>query len=134
MVREQTVAGMLLVGTADPEILSLFLERVPQIVLVDHRDPTGRHDCILSDGLAGGLPRQTIFLSWAMSGSRFSVMMTTAASFQDRLRGFVCAHFEAGRTVDPRLVVTAASEENPAVRPADTSGLAGAPDRLVRRQ
>lgn len=55
MIRDQTVAGMLLVGTADPKILSVFLERVPQIVLVDHRDPARRHDCIVSDGLGGAM-------------------------------------------------------------------------------
>lgn len=111
MVREQTVAGMLLVGTADPEILSMFLERVPQIVLVDHRDPTGRHDCILTNGLAGAMDA-THYL-FALGHRRIAFLRDdpSAPSFQDRLRGFVCAHFESGRAVDPRLVLTASEDE-----------------------
>ena len=112
MVREQTVNGMLLVGTADPEILSVFLERVPQIVLVDHRDPTCRHDCIVSDGVGGALAATKYLFELGHQRIAFLRDDASAASFQDRLRGFVCAHFEAGRTVDPRLVVTASSEEN----------------------
>ncbi len=111
MVRDQTVAGMLLVGTADPEILSVFLERVPQIVLVDHRDPIRRHDCIVSDGL-GGAMAATKYL-FELGHQRIAFLRDDAAtvSFQDRLRGFVCAHFEAGRAVDPQLVVTMQSAD-----------------------
>ena len=112
MVREQTVAGMLLVGTADPEILSVFLERVPQIVLVDHRDPARRHDCIVSDGLGGAMAATKYLFDLGHQRIAFLRDDASAASFQDRLRGFACAHFEAGRTVDPRLVVTTSSEEN----------------------
>ena len=114
MVRDQTVAGMLLVGTADPEILSVFLERVPQIVLVDHRDPIRRHDCIVSDGL-GGAMAATKYL-FELGHQRIAFLRDDAAtvSFQDRLRGFVCAHFEAGLSVDPCLVVTAAPDETTA--------------------
>lgn len=112
MVQDQTVAGMLLVGTADPKILSVFLERVPQIVLVDHRDPTRRHDCIISDGLGGAMAAVKYLFDLGHQRIAFLRDDAAAASFQDRLRGFVCAHFEAGRTVDPRLVVTAALEEN----------------------
>ncbi len=106
MVREQTVAGMLLVGTADPEILSVFLERVPQIVLVDHRDPTRRHDCIVSDGLGGAMAATKYLFELGHRRIAFLRDDVSAASFQDRLRGFVCAHFEAGRAVDPQLAVT----------------------------
>ena len=111
MIRDQTVAGMLLVGTADPEILTAFLERVPQIVLVDHRDPTRRHDCIVSDGLGGAMAATKYLFELGHQRIAFLRDDASAASFQDRLRGFVCAHFEAGRAVDPRLIVTAALEE-----------------------
>ena len=112
MVREQTVSGMLLVGTAEPEILALFSENVPQIILVDYRDPTNRHDCILSDGLGGALAA-TKYL-FGLGHTRIAFLRDNALplSFRDRLRGFVCAHYEAGRSIDPRLVVTASSEEN----------------------
>ncbi len=115
MVREQTVAGMLLVGTADPEILSRFLERVPEIVLVDHRDPTGQHDCVVSDGV-GGMAEATRYLLGL--GHRRIAFLQDAAdvpTFRDRLRGFVCAHFEAGLTADPALVLTANEAALPGV-------------------
>lgn len=115
MVREQTVAGMLLVGTADPEILSVFLERVPQIVLVDHHDPTGRHDCIRSNGLVGAMEAINYLFHL---GHRRIVFLQDAPhvpSFQDRLRGYVCAHFEAGVALDPNLVITAAEDTISAV-------------------
>ena len=126
MIREQTVAGMLLVGTADPKILSLFLERVPQIVLVDLRDPTGRHDCILSDGLGGAMAATNYLFELGHERIAFLSADASAASFQDRLRGFVCAHFEAGRILDPRLVVTAASMED---IPGAMRDLLALPDR-----
>lgn len=115
MVREQTVAGMLLVGTADPEILSVFLERVPEIVLVDHRDPTGQHDCVISDGV-GGMAEATRYLLGL--GHRRIAFLQDAAdvpTFRDRLRGFVCAHFEAGLSVDPARVLTANAAALPGV-------------------
>ncbi len=112
MIRDQTVAGMLLVGTADPEILTAFLERVPQIVLVDHRDPTRRHDCIVSDGLGGAMAATQYLFDLGHRRIAFLRDDASAASFQDRLRGFVCAHFEAGYAVDPRLVVTTQSVDD----------------------
>ncbi len=111
MIREQTVGGMLLVGTADPEILSVFLERVPQIVLVDHRDPTGRHDCILSNGLAGAMEATRYLFELGHRRIVFLRDYPHVPSFQDRLRGFVCAHFEAGYALDPRLVITATEDK-----------------------
>ena len=106
MVREQTVSGMLLVGTADPEILGVFLERIPQIVLVDHRDPTCGHDCIISDGVGGAVEATQYLFALGHQRIMFLTDDSSAASFKDRLRGFVLAHYEAGRTLDPRLVVT----------------------------
>lgn len=112
MIRDQTVAGMLLVGTADPEILSVFLERVPQIVLVDHRDPTRRHDCIVSDGLGGAMAATGYLFELGHERVAFLRDNPAPVSFQDRLRGFLCAHFEAGRALDPRFVVDAAGEDD----------------------
>ena len=126
MVHDQTVAGMLLVGTADPEILGVFLERVPQIVLVDHRDPTRRHDCIVSDGLGGAMDATRYLFELGHTKIAFLRDDASAASFQDRLRGFVCAHFEAGRAVDPRFVVTASLEDDV---PCALHDLLASPDR-----
>ena len=126
MVQDKTVAGMLLVGTAEPAILAVFLERIPQIVLVDHRDPTHSHDCIVSDGLGGALAATKYLFELGHQRIAFLSDDAAAASFQDRLRGFVCAHFEVGRTVDPRLIVSADSEDS---IPAAIQGLLTGPDR-----
>ena len=115
MVREQTVAGMLLVGTADPDILAAFLERVPQIVLVDSRDPSANHDCVLTDGLTGGMDAARYLLGLGHRRIIFLQDSADVPTFQDRLRGFVCAHFEAGIPLDPARVVTAGEDEFPAV-------------------
>ncbi len=112
MVREQTVAGMLLVGTADPKILSVFLERVSQIVLVDCHDPTRRHDCIVSDGFGGALAATQYLFELGHQKIAFLRDDALSTSFQDRLRGFVCAHFEAGFSADPRLILTVPSEDD----------------------
>jgi len=126
MIRDQTIAGMLLVGTADPAILNLFLERVPQIVLVDHRDPTCRHDCIVSDGLGGALAATQYLFGLGHRRIAFVRDDPSAASFQDRLRGFVCAHFEAGFLLNPHLVVDVADETE---IPAVVTALLTRPDR-----
>ena len=126
MIQDQTVAAMLLVGTADPEILAVFLERVPQIVLGDHRDPTRRHDCIVSDGLGGALAATEYLFHLGHKRIAFLRDNPSAVSFGDRLRGFVCAHFEANRAVDPRFVVEAAGEDD---IPRAIAELMALPDR-----
>ena len=126
MVRDQTVAGLLLVGTADPEILSVFLERVPQIVLVDNRDPAHRHDCIISDGVGGAIAATRYLFELGHERVAFLRDNPSAVSFGDRLRGFVCAHFEAGRTLDPRFIVEAAGEDD---IPRALEQLMAGPDR-----
>ena len=110
MVRDQTISGMLLVGTADPGVLAAFLERVPQIVLVDGRDPTGRHDCIVSDGLGGALTATRYLFGLGHRRIAFLVSDPGAPTFLDRQRGFVCAHFEAGLALDPALLVEVESD------------------------
>ncbi len=110
MVREQTVSGMLLVGTADPEILAAFLEHVPQIVLVDNHDETGRHDCILSDGIGGAAAATNYLFELGHRRIGFAMSESQTATFQDRLTGYLAAHFRAGIAVDPALIVTTESE------------------------
>lgn len=126
MIRDQTIAGMLLVGTADPEILNAFLTRVSQIVLVDLRDPTHHHDCIVSDGLGGALAAIQYLFRLGHRRIAFVRDDPAAASFQDRLRGFVCAHFEAGIPLDPTLLLDLAHEDE---IPAAVTALLTQPDR-----
>jgi DNA-binding LacI/PurR family transcriptional regulator len=105
MVRDRTVAGMLLVGTADPQVLTTFLEHVPEIVLVDNRDSTGKHDCIVSDGFAGTVEATRYLMDLGHKRIGFITDDSTVPTFQDRLHGFICAHFDAGRILDPGLIV-----------------------------
>lgn len=111
MIREQAVAGMLLVGTADPEILTAFMEQVSQIVLVDHRDSTGQHDCILSDGFRGMLMATRYLLEIGHRRIGFLLGDVRADTFQDRLHGYLAAHFEAGLAVAPEAVISFAAED-----------------------
>ena len=126
MIREQTIGGMLLVGTADPDLLALFLEHVPQIVLVDQPDPSGQHDCLISDGFGGMLAATNYLITLGHRRIGFLRDNPTVLAFQDRLRGFVCAHFEAGIPLDPRTLVTTQCEEEV---PAALHGLLCSPDR-----
>ena len=112
MVSEQAIAGMLLVGTADPEILSAFLEHVPQIMLVDNRDATGKHDCIVSDGLGGVLEATRYLFGLGHTRIAFLLDDVQVVTFQDRLRGFVCAHFERGLSVSPSQIITSVPKQD----------------------
>jgi DNA-binding LacI/PurR family transcriptional regulator len=105
MIRERTVSGMLLVGTADPLVLSLFLEHIPEIVLVDNRDTTGRHDCIISNGFAGTVEAARYLFELGHRKIGFINDDPNAPTIADRLHGFICAHFDAGRTVDPNHIL-----------------------------
>ena len=126
MVQERTIAGMLLVGTAEPTVLATFLECVPQIVLVDNRDPTYRHDCILADNL-NGLLTATHYL-FGLGHRRIGFLMAGpfASTFHERLRGFACAHFEAGIELDPRLILKLGAEDD---IPDAVRSVLHAPDR-----
>jgi DNA-binding LacI/PurR family transcriptional regulator len=105
MVRDRTVSGMLLVGTADPKVLSLFLEHVPEIVLVDNRDTTGKHDCVISNGFAGTVEATRYLFELGHRKIGFINDDPNAPTIKDRLHGFICAHFDAGRTVDPNYIL-----------------------------
>jgi len=50
MIKEKSVSGLLLVGSADPKVVDTFAQHVPHIVLVDNLDETGRFDCVIPDG------------------------------------------------------------------------------------
>ena len=112
MIREQAVSGMLLVGTADPEILTAFLEHVPQIVLVDNRDGTGRHDCIVSDGIAGAALSTKYLFDLGHRRIGFAMSESQTPTFQDRLTGYLAAHFRAGLPADSSLIVATGTEED----------------------
>jgi DNA-binding LacI/PurR family transcriptional regulator len=100
MVREQAVAGMLLVGTAEPEILEAFVRYVPHIVLLDNRDVNGQHDSIFSDGFAGGYEATDHLIKLGHKKIGFLTSGVSEVTFKDRLNGYICAHVNAGLNVN----------------------------------
>jgi LacI family transcriptional regulator len=113
MVQEQAIGGMLLVGTADPEILATFAEHVPNIVLVDNRDETGIYESVVSDGFGGAYTATRHLLDLGHRRIGFFLSEEGITTFQDRLRGYRCALIEAGILPDAELLVCGAgtSEE-----------------------
>jgi LacI family transcriptional regulator len=96
MVRDSAVAGMLLVGTADPEILESFVRYVPHIVLLDNRDVNGLHDSVFSDGFSGSYEATRHLLNLGHRQIGFMTSRATEVTLRDRFNGFICAHYHAG--------------------------------------
>jgi LacI family transcriptional regulator len=122
MVEQRIISGLLLVGTADPHVLSTFADYVPNIILVDNRDENGAVESVVSDGF-GGTYAATRFLLSLGHRDRIAFLRphATSATIQDRLRGYVCALFEAGIVPNPDnvLTITAVGEDTltPLMRP-----------------
>ncbi|BDI31618.1 LacI family transcriptional regulator [Capsulimonas corticalis] len=112
MFREQSVAGMLLVGAALPDILAAYDSHLPPSVLVDNRDTSGRHDCILSDGFGGMLAATQHLLDLGHRRIAFIQDEPTAPSFRDRQRGYLCALWEAGLIPNPEWIVSTERRAN----------------------
>jgi len=104
MISEQAVPGMLLVGTADSEILELFAKFVPKIVVVDNRDPMMLHDCVITDGFRGSAQAVEYLLKLGHRRIAFVTSRDADVSFDDRLNGYMCALFQAGFDVDRRII------------------------------
>ena len=112
MVREQAVAGMLLVGTADSEILETFTQYVPHLVLLDNRDVLGRYDSVFSDGFGGAYEATRHLLELGHRQIGFLTSRAPEITFKDRLNGFVCAHFHAGVPLRPDCVLAVGNLED----------------------
>ena len=104
MIRDQAVPGMLLVGTADPEIMRLFAQFVPKIVIVDNRDPLMQHDCVITDGFRGTATGVRHLLDLGHRKIAFITDRTVDAMFNDRLNGYICTLFQAGIDVDRTII------------------------------
>src|SRR3569833_1399381 len=115
MVQERSIAGLLLVGTADPKVLETFARHVPHIVLVDNVDPTGRFDCVFPDGFRCMYKATKHLIDLGHTKIGFYVDSSRSATFQDRLHGYICAHVDAGISVGPQLVVPEDRSEHVAV-------------------
>jgi DNA-binding LacI/PurR family transcriptional regulator len=104
MISEQAVPGMLLVGTADSEILELFAKFVPKIVIVDNRDPMMLHDCVITDGFRGSAQAVKYLLKLGHRRMAFVASRDADVSFDDRLNGYICTLFRAGIDMDRALI------------------------------
>ncbi|MES2461898.1 MAG: LacI family DNA-binding transcriptional regulator [Armatimonadota bacterium] len=105
MIQEQAIGGMLLVGTADPEVLATFAAHVPNIVLVDNRDETGVYESVISDGFGGAYVATRHLIDLGHSRIGFFLSEPGVTTFQDRQRGYLSALFEAGIVPEQDLVL-----------------------------
>ncbi len=131
MFRDQAVAGMLLVGAAPPDVLDAYDAHLPQSVLVDNRDATGRHDCVLSDGFDGVLEATRYLLGLGHRRIGFVMNEPRAVSFQDRRRGWLCALWEAGIMPDPSWIVSVQTDEEIDARLEQALGVADRPTAYI---
>jgi LacI family transcriptional regulator len=95
---------MLLVGTADPEVVDQFLKFVPRIVIVDNRDPQNSHDCVITDGFNGARLAVSHLLKMGHRRIGFLKSRQLDVSFCDRLNGYLCTLFQAGLELDRSLI------------------------------
>jgi DNA-binding LacI/PurR family transcriptional regulator len=106
MVQDQAISGMLLVGTgADPETLAYFAESVPHLILLDDRDPTGRIECVTSDGFGGAREATNYLMECGHRRIGFFLGEENVRPFQQRLHGYISALFDAGIVPDPNLII-----------------------------
>lgn len=112
MVQEQAIGGMLLVGTADPEILATFAAHVPNLVLVDNRDETGIYESVISNGFGGAYAATRHLLDLGHRRIGFLLSEQGVTTFEDRLHGYLSALFDAGITPDQGLVLRAKVDSN----------------------
>lgn len=131
MVLERAVGGMLLVGTADPTVLSTFAQHIPDLVLLDNHDEEGLYESIVSDGFGGAYRATRYLLELGHRRIGFYLPEQGVATFQDRQRGYWCALLEAGIPPDPALVLVEGSPEETTQRMARLMTLSAAPTALI---
>ncbi|MBC8135364.1 MAG: LacI family DNA-binding transcriptional regulator [Fibrella sp.] len=106
MVKEQMINGMLLVGSAESDDFSTIARHVPNLVLVDNPDETHRYEAIISDGFSGAYEATQYLLDLGHGDNTvFLTAQRKSKTFQERLRGYICALFENGITADSGKVV-----------------------------
>ena len=104
MSREQAVAGMLLVGAAPEGVLGVFRGQIGPAVLVDNQAACGQ-DMVISDGFEGMLEATRYLVELGHRKIAFVMNEVTAPSFNDRMRGYLAAHFDAGLVPDDRWIL-----------------------------
>ena len=110
MSLERAVGGVLLVGAAPPHVVQAFAGGLPPSVLVDNCIPDCGLDCVISDGLGGSYAATHHLIELGHRRIGFLMNDPDAPSFRDRLRGYLCAHYDTGLTPDPNNILVAQSD------------------------
>jgi LacI family transcriptional regulator len=110
MLREDAVAGMLLVGAAPPEVLAPLQDIVP-LVLVDNEYKTGLHDSILADDFNGAMAAIRYLIALGHRKIGFLMNEPMAPSFKARYHGYLSAHFEADIVPDRKWIISAEPDQ-----------------------
>ncbi|MDR3708356.1 MAG: LacI family DNA-binding transcriptional regulator [Capsulimonadaceae bacterium] len=120
MISSGALSGLLLVGAAPPHVLGFYSSAAKHIVNVDHIDPAGEHDGVLSDGIGGA--NMALEHLWSLGHRRIAYVTpeSEAVTFRERYRGYQLFLLEHGLRLDPELVLTIGADENPQ---AKASGL-----------
>lgn len=109
MLADRAVSGMLLVGTADWDVLDVFARHMSHIVLVDNRDVTGRWESVVSDGFSGAYQATSHLVQRGHSRIGFISTDRRIATFQDRLHGVQAALLDNGCVPHPEFAVSGES-------------------------
>ena len=109
--RDQSVAGLLLVGAATAPILKAASSQTTTAVLIDNQISDCPLDSVISDSFGGvkAAMRHLIDLGHRKIG--FVLNEPTAPSFQDRLHGYICAHYDSGLVPNKNWILMAHCNE-----------------------
>ena len=99
------VAGALLVGDALPDVIAACAPDLPA-VLIDDSDRSGPYDRVMTDSFYGALAATRHLISMGHRRIAFVLNASEARSFQERLRGYRHALWDAGIQCVPEWVLT----------------------------
>jgi len=109
MLQDDTISGVLIVGAYQAGILDRVASRVSHLVLIDTRGETGTHECVVSNSFEGGLLATRYLLNLGHRRIAFCLSRRGVPIFEDRLRGYLCALFEADVIPETRWIVAPAA-------------------------
>lgn len=127
MVREKAVGGMLLVGTADKEVLDVFCSYMQDMVLVDHHHADCAFESIISDSFGGAHAATRHLIEMGHRKIGFFLGGLPMGTFQYRESGYLSAMFSAGITPNPDWVLGASENKDQLV--AELRAVLTSPDR-----
>ncbi len=124
MLSDPSLGGILLVGTPSLNVVEMFASLVPNIVLIDNRDDTGRFEHFVADDFGGGYAATRHLIELGHRRIAFYGPEPSISTFQQRRRGYLCAQFEAGIIPDPRLIFDRPPPSHDALKPMLAADLA----------